>query len=83
VVLNTSRPDSVLKKKHNAIAYHRIREACASKIVRVTHEDGASNVADILTKCLPAPKLQELVPCILWCRPKRYPKGAATGTDGR
>jgi hypothetical protein len=27
VVLNTTVPSSVLKKKHNAIAYHRIREA--------------------------------------------------------
>ena len=34
VVLNTSVPSSVLKKKHNAIAYHRVREAIAAKILR-------------------------------------------------
>jgi hypothetical protein len=27
VVLNTKVPSSVLKKKHNSIAYHRVREA--------------------------------------------------------
>jgi hypothetical protein len=31
VVLNTTVPSSVLKKKHNAIAYHRVREAICSK----------------------------------------------------
>jgi hypothetical protein len=29
VVLNTTVPSSVMKKKHNEIAYHRIREATA------------------------------------------------------
>jgi hypothetical protein len=32
VILNTSVPSSVLKKKHNAIAYHRVREAIAAGI---------------------------------------------------
>jgi hypothetical protein len=34
VVLNTTFPSSVLKKKHNAIAYHREREAIAARIMR-------------------------------------------------
>jgi hypothetical protein len=34
VVLNTTVPSSVLKKKHNAIAYHRVREAIAARIMR-------------------------------------------------
>jgi hypothetical protein len=29
VVLNTSVPSSILKKKHHACAYHRVREAIA------------------------------------------------------
>jgi hypothetical protein len=32
VVLNTTVHSSVLKKKHNAIAYHRVREAIAARI---------------------------------------------------
>jgi hypothetical protein len=34
VVLNTAVPSSVLKKKHNAIAYHRVREVIAVRIMR-------------------------------------------------
>jgi hypothetical protein len=37
VVLNTTVPSSVLKKKHNAIAYHRVREAIAARIMRFLH----------------------------------------------
>jgi hypothetical protein len=33
VVLNTSTPSSILKKKHNSIAYHRVWEAIAAKIM--------------------------------------------------
>ena len=33
VVMNTTRPESTLKKKHNAIAYHRVREAVAAGII--------------------------------------------------
>jgi hypothetical protein len=34
VVLDTTVLSSVLKKKHNAIAYHRVREAIATRIMR-------------------------------------------------
>jgi hypothetical protein len=34
VVLNTTVPSSVLKKKHNATAYHHVREAIAARIFR-------------------------------------------------
>ena len=33
VVMNTTRPESTLKKKHNAIAYHRVRKAVAAGII--------------------------------------------------
>ena len=35
VYKNTTIPESVLKKKHHSIAYHRCREAIASKTIRV------------------------------------------------
>ena len=66
VVKNTSLPESALKKKHNAVAYHRIREACASRICRIAHEDGQTNLADMLTKSLPGPKLRTFIQRILW-----------------
>jgi len=66
VVKNASRPESTLKKKHVAIAYHRVREAQAAGIVRVAFEAGDYNLADILTKPLPGPRKRELASRILW-----------------
>ena len=61
VVLNTSVPSSVLKKKHNAIAYHRVREAIAAKIMRFAYVKSEENVSDILTKPLSNEKFHYLV----------------------
>jgi len=52
VVKNTTLPSSTLKKKHNAIAYHKVREAVAAGIVKVAHVRSKDNRADILTKSL-------------------------------
>ena len=65
VFKNATRPESTLKKKHNAIAYHRTREAVAAGIVRIAWEDGRFNIADVLTKLMPGPKLRQLISCIL------------------
>jgi hypothetical protein len=35
VVVNCIKPDSTIKKKHNAIAYHKVREAVVVGIIRV------------------------------------------------
>ena len=66
VVTNTTRPKSTLKKKHNVIEYHRMREAQATGIVRIAHEDGEMNLSDVLTKSLPGPRLHELISYILY-----------------
>ena len=66
VVMNTTRPESTLKKKHNAIAYHRTREAQAAGIIRIAKEDGETNLADLFTKLVPGPRLRDLAGKILW-----------------
>jgi spore germination protein GerM len=66
VMLNTTRPESVLKKKHNVICYHLVREAIASGVIRVAREDTKTNMADLLTKLLPGPALRECVSRVLW-----------------
>jgi hypothetical protein len=66
VVLNSTVPESMLKKKHAAINYHRAREAIAAGVIRVAKEDTATNIADILTKCLPGPSLREHANRVLW-----------------
>ena len=52
VITNATLPSSCLKKKHNAIAYHRVREAIAAGIVKFIHVPGSKNIADVLTKPL-------------------------------
>ena len=66
VVLNTTVPSSQLKKKHNAIAYHRVREAIAAKMVKLAHISSVNNVADILTKPLPVDAFVRLTTHILF-----------------
>jgi hypothetical protein len=66
VIQNTSRPESPLKKKHNAVAYHKARESIAAGIIRIAKEDGTTNVADILTKLLDQRTLKELSTRCMW-----------------
>ena len=53
VTKNAIYPESTLKKKHNSIAYHRVHESVVAGTIRVTKEDGKTNLADVLTKLLP------------------------------
>jgi len=48
VVTNSSIPTSVLNKRHNAICYHRVREAQAADVIRVGWIEGKYNVADLV-----------------------------------
>ena len=50
VVQNVTIKDSLLKKKHVAISYHKVREAAACGIVHPVKIDGRYNFADVLTK---------------------------------
>jgi hypothetical protein len=51
VVLNTTVPSSVLKKKHNEIVNHRVREAIAAKrTMRFVYIKSEENVIDALKK---------------------------------
>jgi hypothetical protein len=49
VALNTKVSSNVLKK-HNAIAYHRVREAIAARIMRFAYVKSEENVSDVLRK---------------------------------
>jgi hypothetical protein len=66
VVTNSTTPTSQLKKKHNSIAYHRVREAVAAKIIRIAKVHSKENLADLLTKPLGASDLKALIQRILW-----------------
>jgi Reverse transcriptase (RNA-dependent DNA polymerase) len=65
VVTNSTIPQSTLTKKHNSIAYHKVRESVASDAVRIAHERGTNNLSDVLTKFLPSPSFRKNIQCIL------------------
>ena len=56
VVLSSTIVSSVLKKKHNAVAFHKVRETVASEAMQVSHENTQSNLADLLSKSLNGPR---------------------------
>jgi hypothetical protein len=53
VVHNTQLPESVLKKKINAICYHAVRESDAMGYSIIGHVTSVNNPADIWTKAVP------------------------------
>ena len=66
VVKNTTVPESTLKKKHNAIAYHFVREAAAGGWIEIAKVSGEENLSDVLTKPLAGPRLRDLLQKILY-----------------
>ena len=47
IIHNTSKPESVLKKKSNSICYHFVREAVAMRECLTKHVPTAINWADL------------------------------------
>jgi hypothetical protein len=66
VDINSKNPKSMLKKKHAAINYHRMREEIAAKTIQVAKEDKSTNLADLMTKCNPGSTLKSLISKVLW-----------------
>jgi hypothetical protein len=67
VVKSATIPHSSLMKRHNALAYHRVREAIAAKVLCFCHIPGNQNPADVLTKFLPWATSWPLIePILFW-----------------
>jgi len=52
VIQNATIKDSLLKKKHVAISYHRVRESVASSVIFPIKIQSKDNFSDCLTKSL-------------------------------
>ena len=66
VVLNTTLPSSQLKKKHQAISYHRVREAIAARIIEFHHIPSWANYGDVMTKPVSSQVFHSMVKPILF-----------------
>jgi hypothetical protein len=61
VCKNTTRPESTLTKKHHSISYHGGREAVATGTIRVTKVGKLTNLRDLFTKTMAAPKREDFL----------------------
>jgi hypothetical protein len=93
VNISSAIPHSSLNKRHNALSYHRVREAIASKLMYFLHLPGIYNPANFLMKALPWIPFWPLVqPLQFWkveivkakeiLKADKLQKAAATGLRG-
>ena len=67
VIANTTRPESVLKKKSNSIAFHAVRESVAMGEILICYIKSDYNIADLMTKVLPhGERRNALIERMLW-----------------
>ena len=67
VITSSTIPSSMLNKRHNALAYHRVRSAIAAGIMYFCYVPSTENIADVLTKFLVFAKFWHLVkPFLFW-----------------
>ena len=66
VVNSSSKPHAKLHKRHNALSFHRVREAVAARLVSFNYLPGSSNPADILSKHWSHAHIQDRLRLILF-----------------
>ena len=68
VIMSGSIPASLLKKRHNALSYHRVRSAIACNIITFRKVKGTENPSDVCTKFLPYAVFYPLIQPLLFCK---------------
>ena len=66
VITSSSIPQSKLNKRHVALAYHRVREAIALKVLEFYHIEGKDNPADMLSKYASYQQFWPMLRCLLF-----------------
>ena len=67
VVNSSSTPHARLHKRHNALSFHRVREAIAAKIIGFYYIPSELNCADVLSKHWGWMQVRQLIrPLMLW-----------------
>jgi len=62
VVVSTTIPSFMLKKKHQAICYHHIRECVAAHVVHFIHVGSKENLSD----CMMEPLANNIFLGLIW-----------------
>jgi hypothetical protein len=69
VIINSTVPSLVLRKKHLSCGCHRVRECIAARILRFVYVYSTKNVADVQMKNLDSTAFHWLVDPVLWKKP--------------
>jgi hypothetical protein len=83
VVNTASVPHSKLHKRHNALSYHKTREAIAAGIIRFYHIAGSTNPADILSKHWDMPSVWAMLKPLLFWRGSEAPSTKDSDKTGK
>ena len=75
-----SLPSSTLNKKHNALAFHKVREASAASIMLFGWVRTHYNLADLLTKALGGVSHRSLTSYFLFGKGTKFTKGSDKNT---
>ena len=81
MITSSTIPSSSLKKRHNMLSYHRVREAIASGILNLFHIPGAENPSDVMTKILSHPTMWKLTKQFMWYNGDVHPVGKPPERD--
>jgi hypothetical protein len=65
VVMNSIITRSMLTKKHNIFAYHKVRDSNAADAIQIAQEKVKNNISDVLAKFLAKKPFNLCVSCIL------------------
>ena len=65
---SSTLPHSTLSKRHNILAYHRVREAIASKILSYHGIRAGYNLSDMLSKHWDHPSVYNMIMMLLFTR---------------
>ena len=77
VVDSSTVPHAKRHKRHNALSFHRVREAIASGAISFFHIDGDLNPADILSKHCGNAQVKKLLKALLY---NHIPDNPSSGT---
>ena len=85
VITSATLPHSALTKHHNILAFHRVREAIAPKIMTFYWIQSAYNLSDMLSKDWDHPSVYPMILKLLITRGNitLIPKGSNTRTRKR
>jgi hypothetical protein len=68
VITSSTIPASKLNKRHNALSYHKVREAVCAGVLNFVYLESKHNPADVLTKFLGGDKFRRHIEPMLFCR---------------